>query len=126
MQRARSLALLAARGSRSYRNPVELDPFNKARSVMPLGLDVPTVAVDAWVAPCATVVGSVGIADRASVWYGAVVRGDLASVSVGAFSSVGDRAVVSTARCVVARVNPSAAHGSLTRVPASPGACRPA
>lgn len=42
---------------------------------MPLGAAAPTVAKDAWVASSATLVGEVDVSDRASVWYGAVVRG---------------------------------------------------
>ena len=87
-------------GVRLLRNAVELEGWNTARSLLPLGDTHPVVAIDAWVAPNATVVGDVHVADRASVWYGAVLRGDLAPVRLGAFSSVGDRAVLSTARCV--------------------------
>jgi hypothetical protein len=86
-------------GVRLLRNAVELDGWNTARSLLPLGDTHPVVAIDAWVAPNATVVGDVHVQDRASVWYGAVLRGDLAPVRLGAFSSVGDRAVLSTARC---------------------------
>jgi hypothetical protein len=99
MQRARALAQLALRSSRQFRNTVELEPYDRARAVMPLMGMEPIVAEDAWVAPNATVVGSVVVSNRASVWFGAVVRGDLANVTLGAFSSIGDRAVVSTARC---------------------------
>ncbi len=87
--------------SRAFRNAVEFDAFSRARSVMPLGAHQPTVAVDAWVAPNATVVGNVAVDDRASVWYGAVLRGDLAHIKLGAYSSVGDRAVIGTARRVL-------------------------
>ena len=95
MQRAaRGIARLAAGGARGY----EAELWSRARNVLPVAGVSPAVAVDAWVAPNATVVGSVIVSDQASVWFGAVVRGDLATVKVGAFSSVGDRAVVSTAR----------------------------
>ena len=97
MQRAaRSLARLAAAGTRGYEAAPEL--WSRARNVLPVGGHAPVVAVDAWVAPNATVVGKVLVSNRASVWYGAVVRGDLAGVTVGAYSSVGDRTVISAAR----------------------------
>ena len=35
---------------------------------------------------------------QVTVWYGAVLRGDLNSIKVGAFSSIGDRTVVHAAR----------------------------
>ena len=36
----------------------------------------PTIADDAFVAPTATLIGDVTIESGASVWYGAVLRGD--------------------------------------------------
>jgi len=99
---ARSARRLVTQQLRSYRNPVELDGWNTARCSVPLGGNVPKTQVDAWVAPNATLVGDVTVHDRASVWYGAVLRGDLAPVVLGAFSSVGDRSVLSTSRCVLA------------------------
>lgn len=98
MLRQAASRALRGRGLRGFRNAVELDGFNRSRSVMPLANHVPDVAGDAWVAPNATVVGSVAVDDRASVWFGAVLRGDLAHIRVGAYSSVGDRAVISTSR----------------------------
>ncbi|MGW5363382.1 gamma carbonic anhydrase family protein [Actinopolymorpha pittospori] len=54
----------------------------------------PAVAGGAWVAPGATVVGRVEIADGASVWYCAVIRADLERIVVGAGSNVQDGAVL--------------------------------
>ncbi len=47
-----------------------------------------------WIAPNATVVGDVRLGDDASVWYGAVVRADLAPITVGAGSNIQDNAVL--------------------------------
>lgn len=44
--------------------------------VYALGDQVPRIHPEAFIAPTATVVGDVVIGARASVWYGAVVRGD--------------------------------------------------
>jgi carbonic anhydrase/acetyltransferase-like protein (isoleucine patch superfamily) len=44
--------------------------------------------------PGAALVGEVTLGDDVSVWYGAVLRGDLAPVTVGARSNVQDGAVV--------------------------------
>ena len=49
---------------------------SRHRKLMPLGPSAPTVAKDAWVASSATLVGEVDISNKASVWYGAVVRGE--------------------------------------------------
>jgi carbonic anhydrase/acetyltransferase-like protein (isoleucine patch superfamily) len=49
---------------------------------------------EAWIAPGAVLVGEVSLGARASVWYGCVLRGDLAPVSVGEESNVQDGTVV--------------------------------
>lgn len=59
-----------------------------------LGEDRPDIAADAWVADSATVLGRVRLAAQASVWYGAVLRGDNDLVRVGARSNVQDGAVL--------------------------------
>jgi carbonic anhydrase/acetyltransferase-like protein (isoleucine patch superfamily) len=43
----------------------------------------PSVAASAWVAPNATLVGSVTLGERASVFYGAVLRGDMDAITIG-------------------------------------------
>src|SRR3954452_13226950 len=43
----------------------------------------PQVHDDAWIAPCATLVGRVQVGARSSVWYGCVLRGDDEDVVVG-------------------------------------------
>lgn len=47
--------------------------------------------------PGAAVVGDVALGEDVSIWYGAVLRGDLASVSVGARTNIQDGAVVHVA-----------------------------
>lgn len=49
-------------------------------------------APTAWVAPTATVVGDVRLGEQSSVWFGAVLRGDCDSISVGARTNVQDLA----------------------------------
>ncbi|AXL87452.1 gamma carbonic anhydrase family protein [Streptomyces sp. CB09001] len=50
----------------------------------------PKVDAEAFVAPTASVVGDVTLHAGASVWYGAVLRGDVERISVGASSNVQD------------------------------------
>ena len=54
----------------------------------------PRQAPDSWVATSAVVVGDVELASGASVWPTAVLRGDLASIRIGANSNVQDGAVL--------------------------------
>ncbi|MER8223101.1 gamma carbonic anhydrase family protein [Streptomyces sp. NPDC094143] len=50
----------------------------------------PEIDDTAFVAPTASVIGGVTLGVGASVWYGAVLRGDVESISVGASSNVQD------------------------------------
>ena len=56
----------------------------------------PEIAEDAWVAPTATVIGNIAMAQASSVWFGAVLRGDNELISVGARSNVQDLCVLHT------------------------------
>ncbi len=56
----------------------------------------PQVAPDAFVAPTAVLIGDVVVEEGASVWFGAVLRGDFDRIVVGAGSSVQDNCVVHT------------------------------
>ncbi|MER6163439.1 gamma carbonic anhydrase family protein [Streptomyces violaceorubidus] len=50
----------------------------------------PQLDAEAFVAPTASVIGDVTLHAGASVWYGAVLRGDVERISVGANSNVQD------------------------------------
>jgi len=54
----------------------------------------PVVAVDAWIAPTATLVGRVTVGPNASVYFGAVLRGDVNSISLGEGSNIQDNVAV--------------------------------
>ncbi len=58
--------------------------------------DVPDIHASAWVADSAQVMGRVILAENASVWYGAVLRGDNEPISVGCDSNVQDGSVLHT------------------------------
>lgn len=53
----------------------------------------PSIAQGAFVAPSADVIGRVTIAEDASVWFGAVLRGDGEALAVGRGSNIQDGAV---------------------------------
>src|SRR5699024_6964006 len=53
-------------------------------------------AETAFVAPNATLVGQVSLAESASVFYGAVLRGDMDSITIGERSNIQDGCVVHT------------------------------
>jgi carbonic anhydrase/acetyltransferase-like protein (isoleucine patch superfamily) len=54
----------------------------------------PTIADDAFIAPTATLIGDVTIEAGASVWYGAVLRGDCGPIIVRERANIQDGAVV--------------------------------
>lgn len=54
----------------------------------------PWIHPDAWIAPTATVIGHVTIGAGASVWYGAVVRGDVSPIRIGARANIQDNSVL--------------------------------
>lgn len=58
---------------------------------------IPVLGERAVLLPSATVVGDVVLGDDVSIWYGAVLRGDLAPVRVGARSNIQDGTVVHVA-----------------------------
>jgi carbonic anhydrase/acetyltransferase-like protein (isoleucine patch superfamily) len=47
-----------------------------------------------WVAPSADIVGDVRLADGASVWFGAVIRGDNTPIIIGADSNIQEAAML--------------------------------
>jgi len=54
----------------------------------------PRIDASAWVAATATVIGSVDVGVDASIWFGAVVRGDIAPIRIGARTNVQDNAII--------------------------------
>ena len=54
----------------------------------------PTLGKGAYLARTAVVVGDVTIGDYSSVWYHAVLRGDINYITVGAYSNIQDGAVI--------------------------------
>jgi carbonic anhydrase/acetyltransferase-like protein (isoleucine patch superfamily) len=54
----------------------------------------PDISKAAFVAKSADITGSVQLGEDSSVWYGAILRGDIAEIRVGAKSNVQDGAVL--------------------------------
>lgn len=51
-----------------------------------------------WIAPNATVIGDVKLAEGASLWHGVIVRGDTAAVTIGKNSTVQDCTRIASGR----------------------------
>jgi carbonic anhydrase/acetyltransferase-like protein (isoleucine patch superfamily) len=53
----------------------------------------PVLGTNVFVAPTALVIGDVELGEGASVWPGAIVRGDVGSIRIGAFTNIQDLCV---------------------------------
>jgi carbonic anhydrase/acetyltransferase-like protein (isoleucine patch superfamily) len=54
----------------------------------------PNISQAAFVAPNAVVIGSVNIAAGVSIWYGAVIRGDVERIEIGECTNIQDGAIL--------------------------------
>lgn len=54
----------------------------------------PTISKDAWVAENATITGDVHIMAQSTVWFHAVIRGDVAPIRLGEACNIQDQAVL--------------------------------
>jgi len=69
--------------------------MSRHRNILPLYEKVP-MTHNAWVAPNATLAGSVFVSKYATIWYGAVLRAELNAIRIGHFTSIGDRCTINT------------------------------
>ena len=65
-------------------------------SIYQLGDHAPDIADDAWIAPDAQVMGNVVLGQGASIWFGAVIRGDGEPIRIGARTNIQDLSVLHT------------------------------
>jgi carbonic anhydrase/acetyltransferase-like protein (isoleucine patch superfamily) len=73
----------------------------------------PRVHPDAFVAPTAVLIGDVDVGARASIWFGVVLRGDQATIVVGAGSNVQDNAVIHCAEGMPTTIGENVTVGHL-------------
>ncbi len=58
--------------------------------------NVPEVHADAWVASNATLIGKVKLEKNSSIWFNAVLRGDIELITIGENSNIQDGSVLHT------------------------------
>ena len=58
--------------------------------------NVPNVHPDAWVAPNSTIIGKVKLEKNSSIWFNAVLRGDIELITIGENSNIQDGSVLHT------------------------------
>jgi carbonic anhydrase/acetyltransferase-like protein (isoleucine patch superfamily) len=71
---------------------------------VPAGEAIINIHPTAFIAPGAVVLGDVTLGARASVWYGAVLRGDMDAIRVGEDSNIQDGTVVHVDQGLPARI----------------------
>jgi carbonic anhydrase/acetyltransferase-like protein (isoleucine patch superfamily) len=55
---------------------------------------VPELAADCWIAPDAVLIGKVRLMQGASIWFGAVLRGDNDWITIGPDSNIQDHSII--------------------------------
>jgi len=83
--------------------------------IIPYRGRAPIIAPDAFIAPTAVLIGDVEIGEGASVWYGAVLRGDYGRIVIGRGSNVQDNAMlhVSENGVTLIKDNVTIGHGAV-------------
>jgi carbonic anhydrase/acetyltransferase-like protein (isoleucine patch superfamily) len=56
----------------------------------------PKIGVNVFIAPTAVIIGDVVIGDHASVWFNAVIRGDMAAIRIGSNTNIQDNCTIHT------------------------------
>ena len=62
--------------------------------ILPYQGKYPTIGEGCYVAPTAVLIGDVTLQDGASVWFGAVLRGDVSPIVIGKRSNIQDNTVI--------------------------------
>ncbi|HEX8962258.1 MAG TPA: gamma carbonic anhydrase family protein [Rhodocyclaceae bacterium] len=73
----------------------------------------PLIAASAWVAPNATIIGDIRLAENSSIWWNAVLRGDNEPISIGENSNIQDGCVLHTDPGAPLTVEPNVTVGHL-------------
>jgi len=55
---------------------------------------VPGIGTDVFIAANATVIGRVSLGDRSSIWFGSVIRGDIAEIRIGNDTNIQDLSIM--------------------------------
>mmetsp|Transcript_6870 Transcript_6870/g.10776 ORF Transcript_6870/g.10776 Transcript_6870/m.10776 type:complete len:237 (-) Transcript_6870:361-1071(-) len=101
-------------GSRLQGNYAFREKLSRHRTLMNLYDKKPRVGSESFVAPSASLIGDVSIGKNSSVWYGAVLRGDVNSIRIGNETNVQDRAVVHVSNILEGKPLPTTIGNKVT------------
>jgi carbonic anhydrase/acetyltransferase-like protein (isoleucine patch superfamily) len=63
-------------------------------TIIALGTDSPSISPNSWLAPNATIIGKVRIGENSNIFYGAVLRADVDTITIGAGSNIQDNVTI--------------------------------
>ena len=70
------------------------DYIDKMPTILPVNGNTPQIGEDCFIAENATVVGEVKMGKKCTIWFNAVVRGDVNSIDIGECTNIQDGAVI--------------------------------
>jgi len=73
----------------------------------------PSIAASAWIAPNATIIGDIRLAENSSIWWNAVLRGDNEPIMIGENSNIQDGSVLHTDPGAPLTVGPNVTVGHI-------------
>ena len=71
----------------------------------------PVIGKNVFIAPTAVIIGDVTIGDNASIWFGTVLRGDMAAITIGENSNIQDNCTIHTDSGIPCEVGNNVAVG---------------
>ena len=71
---------LDVKGSQQAKDIAYLEPLSRHRQIMPLYDLVPVILPDTFIAPNASIIGEVVVGLESTIWYGAILRGDMNAI----------------------------------------------
>jgi hypothetical protein len=92
-------------------------PDNWHRKLVWFDKRQPSITEEIFIAPNATVIGDVVLMTSSSVWYGAVLKGDLTKITIGAYTNIQDGAIITTSdELNIGDFDPEVVIGSYTTI----------
>ncbi|WP_231036023.1 gamma carbonic anhydrase family protein [Pectinatus sottacetonis] len=67
--------------------------------VVPYKGKIPSIGKNVFIAPSAYIIGDVTIGDNSSIWYNAVLRGDMNAIIVGRYTNIQDNTTIHVMGC---------------------------
>lgn len=62
--------------------------------IIPLDHGAPDIHPSCWIAPNASIIGQVSLAEDCTIWFASVVRGDVCKIEVGQRTNIQDGAII--------------------------------